>query len=394
MPSQSSSILVVTGETSGENHAAGLVRRLEVHNPQWNLEWFGSGGPQMAAAGVELLTDVSQLAAIGPWEALAHMGRYWKLYRRILAESRRRRPRLAILVDFPEFNLLLARRLKEMKIPICYFIGPQVWAWRPRRINQIKRCVDLMLVIFPFEEEFYRRRGVEAHYVGNPSITLRELLSKSEDGSDGDPATSGVLPGVALLPGSRKKEVEQIFPIQLDAARCVAEHCPAHFWVIKAPGIRRSQLQAVYKAWLSQGNSPLRLEIEEKRGSARLSQVACAIVKSGTSTLEATILHVPFAMVYRISRPSWHLARSLVNTDTYCLANLIAGRKIVPEFIQDEATGENIGGYVLELLRDRSRREEVSKNLQMASEKLGEQNAYEEGAKYISQFLSRNDSLR
>ncbi|MCK5353084.1 lipid-A-disaccharide synthase, partial [bacterium] len=159
MPSQSKSILVVTGETSGENHAAGLIRRLEVHNPQWHLEWFGSGGPQMASAGVELLTDVSQLAAIGPWEALSHMGRYWKLYRRILEESRKRQPQLALLVDFPEFNLILARRLKQMKIPICYFIGPQVWAWRPRRVHQIRRFVDLMLVIFPFEEEFYRRQG-------------------------------------------------------------------------------------------------------------------------------------------------------------------------------------------------------------------------------------------
>ena len=388
MPSQSKSILVVTGETSGENHAAGLIRQLEVQNPQWHLEWFGSGGPQMASAGVELLTDVSQLAVIGPWEALSHMGRYWKLYRRILEESRKRQPQLALLVDFPEFNLILARRLKQMKIPICYFIGPQVWAWRPRRVHQIRRFVDLMLVIFPFEEEFYRRQGVKAHYVGNPSITLRKYLGPAHNGSDGD-GTSSEVPVVALLPGSREREVEQIFPVQLDAARWVADRCPVQFWVIKAPGITRSQLQTVYESWLSQGNSPLRLEIKEEKGSELLSRVACAIVKSGTSTLEATILHVPFAMVYRISRPSWYLAKPFVDTDTYCLANLIAGEHIVPEFVQDQATGENIGGCVLELLQDRSRREEVSRNLQRASEKLGEQNAYEESAKHISQFLSR-----
>jgi lipid-A-disaccharide synthase len=222
--------------------------------------------------------------------------------------------------------------------------------------------------------------------VGNPSITLREFLSKN--GSDGEETTPDV-PVVALLPGSRKKEVELIFPVQLDAARCVTERCPAQFWVIKAPGITRNQLQTVYESWLSQGNSPLRLEIKEEKGSELLSRVACAIVKSGTSTLEATILHVPFAMVYRISRPSWYLAKPFVDTDTYCLANLIAGEHIVPEFVQDQATGENIGGYVLELLQDRSRREEVSRNLQRASEKLGEQNAYEESAKHISQFLSR-----
>ena len=388
MPSQSKSILVVTGETSGENHAAGLISQLEVQNPQWHLEWFGSGGPQMASSGVELLTDVSQLAAIGPWEALAHMSRYWKLYRRILEECRKRQPQLALLVDFPEFNLILARRLKQMKIPICYFIGPQVWAWRPRRVHQIRRYVDLMLVILPFEEEFYRRQGVMAHYVGNPSITLRKFLGPAQKGSDGD-GTSSEVPVVALLPGSREREVEQIFPVQLDAARCVADRCPVQFWVIKAPGITRSQLQTVYESWLSQGNSPVRLEIKEEKGSELLSRVACAIVKSGTSTLEATILHVPFAMVYRISRPSWYLAKPFVDTDTYCLANLIAGEHIVPEFVQDQATGENIGGYVLELLQDRNRREEVSRNLQRASEKLGEQNAYQESAKHISQFLSR-----
>ena len=388
MPSQSKSILVVTGETSGENHAAGLISQLEVQNPQWHLEWFGSGGPQMASAGVELLADVSQLAVIGPWEALAHMSRYWKLYRRILEECRKRQPQLALLVDFPEFNLILARRLKQMKIPICYFIGPQVWAWRPRRVHQIRRFVDLMLVIFPFEEEFYRRQGVMAHYVGNPSITLRKFLGPAQKGSDGD-GTSSEVPVVALLPGSREREVEQIFPVQLDAARCVADRCPVQFWVIKAPGITRGQLQTVHESWLSQGNSPLRLEIKEEKGSELLSRVACAIVKSGTSTLEATILHVPFAMVYRISRPSWYLAKPFVDTDTYCLANLIAGEHIVPEFVQDQATGENIGGYVLELLQDRNRREEVSRNLQRASEKLGEQNAYQESAKHISQFLSR-----
>jgi len=319
---------------------------------------------------------------------LSHMGRYWKLYRRILEESRKRQPQLALLVDFPEFNLILARRAKRMKIPICYFIGPQVWAWRPRRVHQIRRLVDLMLVILPFEEEFYRRQGVKAHYVGNPSITLRKYLGPAQSGSDGD-GTSSEVPVVALLPGSREREVEQIFPVQLDAARCVADRCPVQFWVIKAPGITRSQLQTVYESWLSQGNSPLRLEIKEEKGSELLSRVACAIVKSGTSTLEATILHVPFAMVYRISRPSWYLAKPFVDTDTYCLANLIAGEHIVPEFVQDQATGENIGGYVLELLQDRSLREEVSRNLQRASEKLGEQNAYEESAKHISQFLSR-----
>ena len=393
MASRTLSVLVVTGETSGEQHAAGLIDQIEHQNPDWKVEWFGSGGAQMAAAGVELLTDVSRLAAVGPWEALSHLRDYWRLYRRILREVRRRRPQVAILVDFPEFNLNLARRLKKMKVPVCYFIGPQVWAWRPHRVNQIKRWVDLMLVIFPFEQEYYRQRGVNAHYVGNPSIRLREFLKEPGNGSDigsrsSDPSV------VALLPGSRRKEVESIFPIQLDAAAWVARHHPARFWVSKAPAISSAQIESVYQAWQDRGNPPLDLEIQEEAAPRLLSQARCAIVKSGTSTLEATILHVPFAMVYRISRPSWYLARPLVHIDTYCLANLIAGERIVPEFVQDEATGENIGSYLLELLEDQTRREQVRTHLELASRKLGEQNAYQESAQHLGRLLSMPLEIR
>jgi lipid-A-disaccharide synthase len=145
----------------------------------------------------------------------------------------RRRPKLAILVDFPEFNLKLARRLKKMKVPVCYFIGPQLWAWRPGRIKQIQRWVDLMLVIFPFEQDYYRQRGIDAHYVGNPSIRLRELLREPHNGTSPDPGSSQASM-VALLPGSRRKEVGNIFPVQLDAAAWVARHHPVRFEVSKA----------------------------------------------------------------------------------------------------------------------------------------------------------------
>ncbi|MEE8349610.1 MAG: lipid-A-disaccharide synthase [Acidobacteriota bacterium] len=387
MASRTLSVLVVTGETSGEQHAAGLIEQIESQHPDWKVEWFGSGGARMAAAGVELLADVSQLAAIGPWEALSHLRNYWRLYHRILSEVSRRRPEVAILVDFPEFNLNLARRLKKMKVPVCYFIGPQLWAWRPRRINQIKAWVDLMLVIFPFEEEYYRQRGVEAHYVGNPSIRLRasltEFIPEPEEDSGGCPPSI-----VALLPGSRRKEVDSLFPIQLDAAACVARQYPAQFRVSKAPAIPTSQLETIYQEWQSRGNPALELEIHEGDAPRLLAQSRCAIVKSGTSTLEATILHVPFAMLYRISRPSWYLARPFVNVDTYCLANLIAGERIVPEFVQDQATGENIGSYLLELLKDPGRQEQVRTHLELASRKLGEKDAYQESAQHLGRLLS------
>ncbi len=377
------SILVVAGETSGEQHAAGLLDQVGHCRPHWRLQCFGSGGSRMATTGVELLLDVSQLAAIGPSAAVSHMGQYWGLYHNLLTQVRVRKPKLALLVDFPEFNLFLARRLKPMGVPVCYFIGPQVWAWRSSRLKLIQRYVDLMLVIFPFEVDYYRRHGVPVHYVGNPSMTLRKPMASSA----GLEQTKAKGPVVALLPGSRHKEVEHIFPIQLDAASYVADRLETQFWVIQAPDISRAQIKHLYESWLARGNPPLKLEILQQDVRCLLPLVDCAIIKSGTSTLEATILQVPFAMVYRMSTLSWHLTRFWVNTDTYCLANLIAGRKIVPEFVQAEATGQKIGTYVLSLLQNLELRTEVKKNLKSVSERLGNLDAYQQAARYLAQLL-------
>lgn len=380
------SILVVAGETSGEQHAAGLIREIQGQNPQRRLSWFGAGGPSMRAAGVELLQDVTRLAAIGPWAAFFQLRSYWRLYRDIVSQVRRRRPRVAVLVDFPEFNLRLARRLKRMNISVCCFISPQVWAWRASRVGMIRQYVDLMLVILPFEEDFYRRQGVRACYVGNPSMArLKPYTSRL-----GSPTSrSQTPPIVALLPGSRRKEIEQIFPLQLDAARYVAERHPAAFWVVKAPGLATRELALLYDRWTNRGNARLNLEIREEPTERLLPQAECAIIKSGTSTLEAMILEVPFAMVYRIATPSWYLARPLVKTDVYCLANLIAGESIVPEFVQQDATAEKIGSYVLDLLRHEEARGRIKQKLRAASSRLGDRDAYRESAQLIArQFLN------
>lgn len=382
MTSKNSPILVVTGETSGEQHAAGLVRLIREQYTGKDLEFFGCGGRHMADEGVQLLLDVSRLAIIGTWEAIANLAHYLKLYRRLLVESRTRRPRLAILVDFPDFNLRLARRLKKLGIPVCYFIGPQVWAWKRYRLRQIERRVDLLLVIFPFEEEFYRRLGIAAHYVGNPTLSTCSQVAAPEGNRDAGEQR------VALLPGSRKKEVELIFPVQLDAARHVASRRTVQFWVSVAPHISKDYLVSLYRHWLSLGNSPLSLEFRREETRKLLPEVDCAIVKSGTSTLEATILKVPFAMMYRVSKASWYLMRPLVRTQTYCLANLVAGKQIVPEFIQQQATGETIGAYILELLEDEEKRNRMKTDLEEATAKLGEREAYAEGARrIIERFL-------
>lgn len=331
---------------------------------------------------MELLMSTEELAAIGPRDALANLASYWKLYRRLLAEARGRRPALAILVDFPEFNLRLLGRLKKMGIPVCYFISPQIWAWRQSRLKAIQRYVDRMMVIFPFEEEFYRRRGVQAYYIGNPTRTrLEQAVLQASNGHLQD------RPVVALLPGSRKKEVSRILGVQLDAARLIADRLPVRFWIIQAPGISAEFLDGIYRDWMGRGNAPLDLETRQESSDQLLGRADCAIIKSGTSTLEAMILQVPFAMVYRLSFASWCFARWFVKTDTYCLANLVAGRQIVPEFIQRKATAENIGNYILSLLDDSNRRRQVKEDLKAAAANLGRRDAYVEGARHVTNLL-------
>jgi len=430
------SVLVVAGESSGEQHAAGLIREMRTGNGGPCAHWFGSGGTAMREAGVELLHDVSDLAAIGPWDALHHLRSYWQLFRRLVEEARRRKPDLAVLVDFPEFNLRLAPRLKALGIPVCYFISPQLWAWRSSRVEIIRKYVDLMLVIFPFEVEYYRARGVKAYYVGNPTKNFGDMILNSQS-VNANPAEAQELsfvspkfpqanpveaqessfvspkfppsasadtgrvqqsaiaspkllnspPVVALLPGSRRKEVDRLFPIMLDAARFIAERVDVKFWVIKAPAVRRESLECIYKEWAAKVEVKLPLEIREDQSAHVLARADCAIIKSGTSTLEATVLQVPFAMAYRLARPSWYLVRPFATTDTYCLTNLIAGERVVPEFIQNEATGSNIGSYIVDLLKDNNRREKLRERLAAVSGMLSDSNAYREAAGWISKLL-------
>ncbi len=377
-----SQILVVTGETSGERHLAGVVAAANNLSGR-PLHWFGTGGPALREVGAELLEDVSQLAAIGPWEAVGLFKNYLTIFRRLLDEARRRRPRLAVLVDFPEFNLRLAPRLQRLGIPVCYFIGPQVWAWRPHRIELIRRYVDRMLVIFPFEEEFYRRRGVEAVFVGNP--TFQEL--KSDRNLVRVPSPGGKST-VALMPGSRRKEIERILPIQLEVARLLQQRRPCSFWVIQAPGLAGEPVAKLLRQWRAGADVELSCQIRTEPAAELLPQADCAIIKSGTSTLEAMILGTPFAMIYRMSKLSYSVLRPWVRSKNYCLANLVAGRSVVPEFVQGAARPKAIADYLDQLLSHPERMRQVKQNLRIASERLGRLEAYPETAKQILNLLA------
>lgn len=372
----SPSMLVVAGEASGEEHAAGLVRALQ--SGATPTRFFGSGGREMNAAGVDLIGDVADLGAIGPVSAVTNLAAYRKLFRRLLEQARRRRPRLAILVDFPEFNLRLAPRLKRLGIPVCYFIGPQLWAWRQGRMKQIRRWVDLMLVILPFEEEFYGRHGVTAHYVGNPTAArLAPLTSRIEMA---ETERSG---RVALLPGSRRGEVELNLPVQLEAAAWITRQMTASFEIAPAPGLDEGRIERICRSWRRRDNEDVSLTIASEPVETVLLRSDAAIVKSGTSTLEAMVLGVPFVMTYRLPWLSWILLRPFVRLRRFCLANLVAGNDVVPEFVQHRATGDRIGNAVVKILRDDRERWEMIEGLAVGRRKLGTRDAFFEAARRI-----------
>ena len=280
------SILVVAGETSGEEHAAEVVRALRDLSSE-AYHWFGSGGSRMAEQGVELMSRIDSLAAIGPVAACSNLVGYARLFRRIQKRVRQSPPALAVLVDFPEFNLRLASRLSKQGIPVCYFISPQIWAWRPGRVSSVRRYVARMLVILPFEVPFYRRHGVDAVYVGNPMARLRPAT-----GSNHASSPNGRRARIALLPGSRRKEIDQIFPVQLESAALVHSRLRCSFRVLAAPDVDDEHLLGIYREWQKRQGSGVDLKIVRGSIEEQLSWADCAIVKSGTSTLQAMVLKV------------------------------------------------------------------------------------------------------
>lgn len=380
-------VMVVAGETSGERHAAGLLSCLRAALAPRELELVGSGGPSMQSQGVRLLHDVSRLSAIGPLAALANLRGYLHLFRELLQEADRKKPDLAILVDFPDFNLRLAARLRGRGIPVCYFISPQLWAWRRGRVKQIRRHVDLMLVIFPFEEGFFRQHGVEAVYVGNPTASRFGLIPfpGREDGER---------KRILLLPGSRRKEVDLILPVQLDTVSYLAERMELECRILKAPEIARSVLLEQCRTWVRDRRRDLPpLEILEGSTEEALAEADAAIVKSGTSTLEAMLAGVPFAMVYRMAWTSYFLLRPWVPQGDYCLANLVAGRRVVPEYVQGDADGRRIGECLIPWLTDPEARDGIRARLAEAAETLGRGDAYEKAAAQIKdRFFAERES--
>jgi len=338
-----SELLVVALEASADLHGAAVLRELHALRPE--LRAFGAGGPLLRAEGLEALVRAEDLSVMGFAEVLPALPRIFGALRRLRRAAQERRPRAALLIDSPDFNLRLARRLRRLGVQVAYFIGPSVWAWRTYRVRQIARDVAKMLVILPFEAEFYARHGVPAVYVGNPlADSLRPLLPAAAGASRA--AVRGALglderrPVLALLPGSRRQEIRRIWPAMLRAARLLLQRMPDLQLVVPvAPTVRRE--------WLESGPA---ITFVEGRAPEVLAAATAAVVASGTATLEAALAEVPTVVVYRLSWLSWLIGRLLVRVPFVSLVNLLAGRRVVPELLQAECTGARIAESAAPLL--------------------------------------------
>ncbi|MFP3999037.1 MAG: lipid-A-disaccharide synthase [Desulfobacterales bacterium] len=340
-PEKTERVMVIAGETSGDNHGARVVREMSAKSA--GLEFFGIGGARMKQEGVEIITEASALSVVGITEVFSRLPVVLREACRIKKEMLRRRPDLLILIDFPDFNLHMAKFAGKNNIPVLYYISPQVWAWRKGRVRRIKKYVDRMAVILPFEADFYNEHGISATFVGHP---LLDHYAEEDQGSL-PVAENTDRSVVGLLPGSRESEIARNLPVMLAAARRLKDSISGiRFIVSMAPGIDWH--------WLEGFVSPYRdvIDIEIKSGAIEdvLRQCSLVVAASGTVTLEAAIFGVPMVIIYRVSPVSYLLGRMLVSVDHIGLANIIAGQRVVPELIQKQAEPAEIARTVANLL--------------------------------------------
>jgi lipid-A-disaccharide synthase len=358
-----SEVLISAGEASGDRYAAWLVEAVRQRNPQINF--FGCAGDRLKAAGCEVVVDAASLATVGLSEVLTEIPRIYGHFRHLLKEAEHRRPKLAVLVDSPDFNLRVAKRLKAIGVPVLYLVAPQAWAWRPWRTRQISRLVERLLCIFPFEEPWFRERGVNAEYIGHPLASrIRPATSREEFFTRWNLRPDRPL--VALLPGSRRKEIALNLPGMLEAAA----HLDAQCAIAVAPGASgQGATPAVTRA---SGLEPR--ACREVTGPAvawdLMAHADVSIVASGTVTVEAALLGAPMVVVYRVTQPTWQLGRLLVRTPFYSMVNLVAGRKVVEELIQDAFTPAAVAAEARRLLASPSARAEQRRELAEVSRLL------------------------
>jgi lipid-A-disaccharide synthase len=375
-------VLIVAGEASGDLHGANLVRALRRHDP--GIMVSGIGGMRMKQAGVEILVPASEMAVVGITEALFRLG--------IIIKARQKMknllksipsPELIILIDYPDFNIHLASLAKRWKVPVLYYISPQVWAWRRGRINKLAKRVDRMAVILPFEEDLYRNKGVDVTYVGHPLLdAIPEHFNREEAIEKLN--LQNASPVVGLLPGSRQEEIENTLPFMVKAVEILSSRYSQIECLLPVAPTVSVDLVHSYLA-----DSNVAIHISDLDIYRTLTACDLALVASGTATLETAIMGVPMVVVYRVSPVTYWFGKRLVNVPYISLANFVAGKQIVPELIQDEFNPERLAEEAFRILEDLQERENMIRNLKAVKNGLGEGGASEKTARIAIEMMDR-----
>jgi lipid-A-disaccharide synthase len=374
MPSDE--LLLVAGEASGDLHGAALLRELRARYGQ--IRVFGLGGDRLRKQGMETIADFKELSVVGLLEVLRVLPRAHRVFREILKEADRRGAKVAVLIDFPEFNLRLARQLKKRGIKVIYYVSPQIWAWRRGRLKLISAVVDKMLVLFPFEVDFYKGL-VDVVHVGHPLSdevpVLPQIWEESAPGSLPDEFR------VALLPGSRTSEIDRMLPILLETAISLEQRISCRFVLIRASSVSESRLQS---ALAERG---LDIPIESENRFSEISRSHLALCTSGTATLEVGLLGTPMIVVYRVGPASSLLGRLLLRVPHISLVNLVLGEGVITELLQGEAESETICRIAEDLLLNRARVDDLRRRLRPLRSLLGEEGASYRAAAEVADCL-------
>lgn len=372
-------VMIVAGESSGDLYGAQLVEAVSSLSP--HVEFYGIGGKEMERRGVKLLFSATELSVVGITEVVEKMYHIWRAWREIKRFILNQKPHLAVLIDYPGFNLRLAKVLHDSTAPVLYYISPQVWAWRPGRIKKIAKRVNKMAVIFPFEVPLYRSEGVDVEFVGHPLLDILHegLTREGARRGLGVPAEALL---IGLLPGSRRREVNVLLPPMLGAAEILHRRFPSCRFILPLASTVERDLAQGYV-----GGSQLPLEVVEGRTFEAMKAADLLLVASGTATLEAAIAGVPMVIIYRVSPLSYLVGRVLVKVKCIGLANIVVGRKVVPELIQGEVTPQKIAQEAGNVLLDPARREEIQGEFALVKEKLGGRGASQRVARISLQMM-------
>ncbi len=368
----SGSLLVVAGEVSGDMHAAGVVREVSRLRP--GLQVWGIGGEQLRGAGMEVLHDADRMAVLGFSEVVAKYGFFRRVFRELLEEAARRRPAAALLVDYPGFNIPLGCALHKRGIKVLYFISPQVWAWKSGRIRKMARCVERLMVIFPFEKEVFKGSGLRVDFVGHPLV---EIMAGEEGAVHGLP-WKGEGKRVALLPGSRRQEVRRILPVMLETLQRLGREVS---YLIAVPN---NSIEAAARDVLGPEAGG---DIVVGGARAMLREADAALTASGTATVEAALAGCPMIIVYRTAWLTYLAGRLVVRTPYLGMVNIIAGQELCPEFVQHRARPGAIAEALGGILDDTVRREEMIAGLRRVGDALGSGGAFRKAAEIVVEEL-------